>query len=103
VTHVPVFLITSPRALRSLRFARFLSTGAIIKFSGSKKKLFKELKRRTGLFFASFASRNRQKREESRIALRNFWAFFSRVFFRREKLTRPPSECNQVPHAGRSA
>ena len=27
VTHVPVFLITAPRVLRSLRFARFLSTG----------------------------------------------------------------------------
>jgi len=58
-----------------------------------KKSLFKVLKRRTGLVFASFAApqQNRQKREESHI-LSAFYGFAC-VFFVsvKHQLTSPPN------------
>ena len=70
----------------------------LIKFCGSKptKSLFKVLKRRTGLVFASFAPQNRQKREKSRGFCPHFVALPVCFGFQR-KLTHRPSELIKFP------
>jgi hypothetical protein len=81
VTHVPVFLITSPRALRSLRFARFLSTGAIIKFSGSKKNYLRSSSAAPGCFLPVLLRETGKNARKAALLSAIFGRFFPVFFF----------------------